>query len=62
VIIILVKMLSTGLMSVQTVAEAATPPSPPAEQLQQKLSIFSSGFCTLSFQQQNSRILKLSTT
>jgi hypothetical protein len=50
VIIILVKMLSSGLMSVQTVAEAATPPSPPAEQLQQKLSVFSSGFCTLSLQ------------
>jgi hypothetical protein len=62
VIIILVKTLSTGLMSVQTVAEAATPSSPPAEQLQQKPNIFSSGFCTLSFQQQNSQILKLSTT
>jgi len=55
-------MLATGLMSGQTVAEAGTPPLPPAEQLQQKLSFLPSGYCTLSFQQQNSRILKLSST
>jgi hypothetical protein len=42
-------MLATGLMIVQTVAEAGTPPSPPAEQLQQKLSFLSSGYCTLFF-------------
>jgi hypothetical protein len=45
---------NVGLMSVQTVAEAGTPPSPPAEQLQQKLSFLSSGYCRLPFQQQNS--------
>jgi hypothetical protein len=58
---ILVIMLSTGLMSVQTVAEAGSP-SQPAEQLQQKLNFLPIGYCTLSFQQQNSQILKLSTT
>jgi len=55
-------MLVTGMMSGQTAAEAGTPPLPPAEQPQQKLSFLSSGYCTLSFQQQNSQILKLSTT
>jgi len=51
-------MLVTGMMSGQTATEAGTPPLPPAEQLQQKLKFLSSGYCTLSFQQKTSQMLK----
>ena len=43
-------MLATGLTKVQNAAEVGTPSSPPVpEQLQQKLSFLSSGYCTVNF-------------